>query len=167
MRTLSATALEAIFAQETDTAFALLLQLDNDLLSTGPIRLARNNASIYHTACSSDGAVQLFVPAPFTITLPQERENEPPTSALSIGNVDRQIVEGIRTITTPVDVTLHVILSTEEAAVEAGPWVFTMREVTYDAFVVSGTLKFEDWLNEPSPAQAFTPTTTPGLFKGV
>jgi hypothetical protein len=42
-----------------------------------------------------------------------------------------------------------------------------MREVTYDAFVVSGTLKFEDWLNEPSPAQAFTPTTTPGLFKGV
>jgi hypothetical protein len=81
--------------------------------------------------------------------------------------VDRQIVEGIRTITTPIDATLHVIMSTEEAAVEAGPWVFSMRDVSYDAFVVSGTLRFEDWLNEPSPSQSFTPTTSPGLFKGV
>lgn len=167
-RTISAAALAAMFQQETNMEYVLILQLDHDLLSTGPIRVAHSRTSIYTTACSSSTEQQEFVGFPFELSMPTEHEDEMPRSSLTIGNVDRRIVQAARTVNSPLDATLHVLSGTStDFTVEAGPWVYKLREVEYDAMTVTGDLRFEDWLNEPSPADTFTPSKTPGLFRSA
>lgn len=167
-RSISASGLAGMFAQETDVEYVVILQLDHDLLSTGPIRVARSNRSIYTTACSSDGTKQEFIAFPFGVDLPSETEDEMPRSVLQIGNVDRRVVQGVREVNSPIDVTMHVLSGTStDFTIEAGPWVFKLRDVEYDDLVVSGDLRFEDWLNEPSPADAFTPSKVPGIFRSA
>ena len=167
-RTVSAGSLAAMFQQETDHEFSILLQLDHDLLTEGPIRVARSRGSIWSTACSSSTEQQEFLPFPFNVDMPPEYEEELPRSILSICNVDRRIVQAVREADSPVDATMHIVSATStEWTVEAGPWSFILREVEYNAMQVSGDLRFEDWLNEPSPADTFAPSRVPGIFRSA
>lgn len=61
-------------------------------------------------------------------------------------------------------VDLSVVLASSPSTIEAGPYRFTLRDVMYDAAIVEGTMRFEDVLNEPYPADSFTPARFPGLF---
>lgn len=61
-------------------------------------------------------------------------------------------------------VTLSLVMASTPDTIEAGPFTFNLREVEYDAEFVSGNLLFEDILNEPFPADSFTPARFPGLF---
>lgn len=162
---LSTDGLRAVYEQETEKEFVTLIQIDHDTFDA-PLRVCDHKDDLEHSACSSDGATKLFRFAPFEVNLPTSPEDETVKSVISITNVDRRVIEAVRRAVSTVDVTLHVVLSDDEDAVEAGPWVFQLREVTYDAITVSGTLMYEDWLNEPSPAYNFTPDIFPALFKG-
>jgi hypothetical protein len=84
--------------------------------------------------------------------------------ALSIDNVDRTIVEAVRTVSSPPTASLSVVLASDPDTVEAGPFELTIREVQYDALVVTATMAVEDILNEPFPGDLFTPQNFPGLF---
>jgi len=96
--------------------------------------------------------------------LPAEFDDQLPTVQLQIDNVDRRIMEGVRALTSAPAVTLEVVLASAPDTVEAGPFAFTLKAADYDALVISGTLAFEDVLNEPYPQYAFTPGSFPGLF---
>ncbi len=49
-------------------------------------------------------------------------------------------------------------------SVEAGPYIFSFRNITYTAFKVQGALSYEDILNQPYPKQKFTPNKFPAAF---
>lgn len=106
-----------------------------------------------------------YVHFPFELDLPRESEDAPPTVTLRVCNVDRQIVQAVRTYAGEITVTVNLVMASSPDLVEAGPFEFTMREATYDALVVEGTLAFQDVLNEPYPADSFTPSRTPGIFQ--
>ena len=102
-RTISPTATEAIHKTETEEVFLVLLELSHALI-VPPLRLVNNDVDI-----TSNG--NLFTAFPFEITLPNDEENIIPQAKLKIDNVDRQIVDVIRSIgTDPVDVLLQVVL---------------------------------------------------------
>jgi hypothetical protein len=61
-------------------------------------------------------------------------------------------------------VDVSVVLASSPSAIEAGPARFTLRDVTYSDSTVEGNLLFEDFLNEPFPADQYAPGTTPGIF---
>lgn len=104
---------------------------------------------------------------PFEVSLPPEDDESPPSVELRICNVDREIVKAVRSLPSgPMQVELSLVLLSDPDQVEAGPFRFSLRDVRYDAGVVSGQLMFEDVLNEPFPADSFTPSRVPGLFKG-
>ncbi|MBU0598807.1 DUF1833 domain-containing protein [Patescibacteria group bacterium] len=156
-RNLSLTARQAIFAQETAEVFLLLLTIDHDDLDAA-IRVVNNAENI----TSNSLEYQAF---PFEMNLPDDTEDALSQVTLTICNVDRQIVQAVRSISSPPTVTLNVILASDPDTVEAGPFEFTMKSADYDALTVTGSLAAEDILNEPFPADRYTPNLFPGLFQ--
>lgn len=156
-RTLSSTARRALFAQETGEVFLLLLTISHPSLAQ-PIRVVNNSEDV----TSGGWVYQRF---PFELALPPETEDAPPTVQLRIANADRQIVQAVRSLSgAAMTVDLSVVLASSPDTVEAGPYRFTLRDVSYNAAIVEGTLRFEDVLNEPFPADSFTPARFPGMF---
>lgn len=156
-RTLSNTARRALYAQETGEVFLLLLVISHPSLPA-PIRVVNNSEDVV----SGGFTYQRF---PFELALPPESDEAPPTVTLRIANADRQIVQAVRSLAgEAMTVDLSVILASSPDTIEAGPYRFTLRDVSYDAAIVEGTLRFEDVLNEPFPADSFTPARFPGLF---
>lgn len=157
MRTLSLAARQAIFARETGEAFILLLVLSHPSLSP-PIRVCNNSADLV----SGGDTYQKF---PFELNIPPDTEEAPPTVRLAIANADRAIVEAVRSLAgEAITATLSVVMASSPDSIEAGPFSFSIRDVSYDAAIVEGTLMFEDVLNEPFPADSFTPGRFPGVF---
>ncbi len=104
-----------------------------------------------------------FIHFPFRVTLPDDTE-EAVRATLEIDNVDRQIVQAVRSISSPPTVTLEVVLASTPDVVEAGPFVFELQGARYDAAVVRGELAFEPILDLAVPGDVMSPGLFPGLF---
>lgn len=154
-RNLSAAAKQAIFAQETGEVFLHLLEISHDSIET--LRFVDNTEQIV-----SNG--DTYLPYAFRIALPGEFDDQLPTVHLEIDNVDRVILEGIRALPSSPSIRMAVILASSPDTIEAGPFTFTLKAVDYDAMSISGTLAFEDTLNEPYPFVRFSPGLFPGIF---
>jgi hypothetical protein len=155
-RSVSSTFKAAAFAPETDQIYLLLLVIDHADLAQ-PIRVVNNYADVV-----SNG--DTYIGCPFEITLPPDNDESLSAAQLAIQNVDRQIVQAVREIDSAPDVTLSVVLAASPNTIEAGPYAMTLRDVSYDALVVTGSLSVEDMMNEPYPGDFFTPGEFPGLF---
>lgn len=156
-RTLSIAAAAAVHAQETGEAFLVLLTLSHPDLAQ-PIRVTSDGKDT-----PSRGST--YLQYPFEVTLPDEGDEAPPSVSLRIDNVDRQIVAAVRGITgDAITVRLEVVLASTPDVVEAGPYDFALREVSYDAQTIEGTLHYEDIIAEPYPGDSFTPSRFPGQF---
>ncbi len=155
-RTLSNAALQAIYSQETNQVFLVLLEIDHaDLVD--PIRVVSN-----HQAITSNG--QTYVPYAFEFDPPDEREGVITSAKLIIDNIDRTIVATIRSLTTPPTVTVSIILADSPDVIEAGPLTFLLRNVTYDVETVSGDLIYDELDNLNIPGDTFNPVDFGGLF---
>ena len=160
-RTVSSAFKAAVAAQQTGEAVLVLLTIDHEDLSysggPGPIYLTSDSVNTV-----SRGNTHL--PFPFQIALPDEREDRPPVSQLIIDNVSREIIPTIRSLTSAPTITLELVLASDPETVEAGPFVFTLKDATYDLLTIAGRLGYEDILNERWPIDDFTPASHPGLF---
>jgi hypothetical protein len=154
-RNLSTLAKQAIYAQETGEVFLLLLTISGSGLTT--IRVVNNTQDVV-----SGG--NTYLGFPFDITLADEDELRPPRMRLRIDNVDRQIVQALRSLTVTPTIQLDVVLASQPNTIEASFPGFTLRDASYDALVVEGDLLLEDVLNEPFPQHAFTPQHFPAVF---
>lgn len=156
-RPVSAAFRRAVQARETDEAFLLLLTLTHPSLPTA-IRVV--NDGVDHVI-----GLETFQRFPFQVTLAPEVEDQPPRAQLEICNVDRQIVTALRSVSgDPITVEISMVMASSPTVVEAGPYRFQLRDTSYDAMVVSGTLTYEDILNRPFPPRTMTPAAAPGLF---
>jgi hypothetical protein len=148
---------QAAFAHETSEVLLTILELDCvDLAS--PIRAVNNREDIIHLGNTYLGGLPFFVKKPPNVP------NEMPRAELSICNVDRVIVDAIRSIATPLTVTITQILASSLDTIEDGPYTLILRDVNYNYGIVAGSLEVDDILNEPYPADNYDPIVTPGLF---
>lgn len=154
--TVSQTFKQAFFQQQTDEVPLLILTIAHADLAS-PIRVVNNTENI-----TSGGNV--YVAFPFEIKLPNLSSEDMPRATITICNVDRQIVQAIRSISSKPDITLSLILAGDPNTIEVGPYEFKLSGVSYDAFTVEGTLSYDNFLDEPYPGDKFTPGQFPGLF---
>jgi len=164
MRSLSATARQAAFAQETDTVWVLLCTISHLALDE-PIRVA--NDLVPATATGERVLIsrgESFVCYPFAVDLPADDGDSVSRVTIVIDNVDREIIRKLRSIQGPCQVALEVVLSSTPDLVEAGPFVMTLVAADYDALTISGELAFEDILTLPFPGDSYSPADYPGLF---
>lgn len=155
-RSLSSTALRAVFAQETGEAFITLLTLTHPTFGL-PIRVCDDGQDLV-------SAGQTYQQFPFNLTMPEDTDEAPPTLQLSIDNVDCTIVNAVRSVSgDPIEVVMEIVMASSPDVIEAGPLRFLLRDVEYTVDVVTGTLAYEDILNEPYPDESFNPADYPGL----
>jgi len=134
----------------------VLLEIDHDDLAD-PILLVNNKENV-----TSNG--DEYIAYPFDIYLPDSKDDAPPTAKLKIDNVSREIVEAIRSISSPPTVTIKVIRQETLDVIEAEFSGMKLRNIPFDALTVEGNLEFEDLTREPFPAYTFSPANYPGVL---
>lgn len=153
-RALSAAAIASLNAQQSGEVWLVLLTISNPGITT--IRVVNNTEDIV----SRGNTYQAF---PFEIELPGQDPDTPASARLRIDNVDKRIVEAVRSITTPPQITIEVVLASQPDTVEIGYSNLTLRSVEYDVNSVRGELTFESIFSEPVTL-TITPNRFPGLF---
>lgn len=163
-RNLSPAARRAMFAQESDSVWCLLVTLSHPALAK-PIRVvndivpADENGDMY---VMSRG--EKFVCYPFEVDLPADDGESVSQVSISIDNVDREIVDNLRAIKTPPTVALEVGLAESPDVIEAGPYTMSLVSAEYDALAITGELAFEPILSASAVSGRYTPAEYPGLF---
>ena len=153
-RSMSLTAREAMFAPQTMEVFLVLLTISHDDLGTD-LRFVYNQEDI-------ESRGEDYIAYPFTISLPDDDGETLARVTLTIDNVDRQIVQAVRMISSAPAVTMEIVLASDPDTVEAGPFNFTMTNAEYNSLTVQGELSHEDILNEGFPGDSFIPAQFPG-----
>lgn len=167
-RALSSAAWESIAGQETDKVWAILLTIEHDDLDA-PIRVTddpkeRIQVTDDEVVYGLTSRGEDYIALPFSIALPEDTDEEVPSVQLRIDNIDRRIVDAVRSISSPPTVTLEVVLSDSPDTVEYGPVELTLTNCTFDAFEVKGQLQQEDLLNDRYPSTQYLPSNYPALF---
>lgn len=155
-RNLSTSAINAMNAAQTGDVFLTLLTLDHASLDT-PIRVVNNNEDI-----TSNG--NTFIAYPFEIIWADDRQDAPPVSKLSIDNVDRILVEAIRSITSAASVSVQIVRDADPDTIEAEIDNLFLKNITGNAYVIEGDLISGQFATEGFPAHRFAPHNFPGIF---
>lgn len=145
-----------MFASETGEGLLILLTIDHDDLSA-PIRVVNNNVNI-------ESRSNTYIAFPFTIILPSDNPESPPTARLEIDNVSREIGETIRSISSAPTVLIEVVRTDDFDTLEMSFPQLKLRNVRFDASKVVGDVLSEDIQLEPYPSTTFNPSNSPGLF---
>ena len=161
---------QAAYAQETGRVIIALITIshedlaDDIRISSDPTQelteFTTDTDKVYGTV--SRGQTYLFLPV--AITLPNDSEEGPGEMKLQIDNVHRDYMTTIRSIFTPAEVTVELLLDDDLDTVEAQWPAFELCNIEYDATVITGTLKLETYDTEPFPAGTFSPAYFGGLF---
>ena len=159
MRDTSAAARAALYAAQTGKVFLHLLTIDHDDMPA-PVRFVDDLVDI-----TSRG--NLYTAFPFRALLPADVDGELPQLDLVVDNVTRDLVDEIRSIATPAEVTLEVVIADTPDTVEAGPFNLEVVRATYNAREIRLSLASESLLTEPYPVRLFTPSDFPLLFNAV
>jgi len=106
----------------------------------------------------------VFTGYPFEIGLASDND-ESPTVEIRIGNIDRDVMNSIETLTSPPVFTLQVALISTPTTVEKSYTLFKLREVNADAMWISGNLAQDRISTEIWPKQRATRERCPSLFR--
>lgn len=152
----STRALGAINAQNTGETFLTLLKM-NHASFDAPLYFINDFQGV-----TSNGID--YVAWPFDLPFPEIGSDTLPNLTLTIDNIDQSIAAALKGILTPIDVTLQWVLRATPDTVEGGPLYLRMRSTEVGLVSISGSLIFEDLMNEPFPYDSYVPATAPGLF---
>ena len=136
---------------ETYIALATITVDDGD-----PIYLAENNEDV-----TSRG--NIYRAAYFKLNAPKRNGEELPAANITLSNVDRSLIEAIRTAE-KIDIVRELVALSRPDVVEDGPYHFSLNEVQYDEAIINGTLGFENILDEKFPELTYNPADTPAVF---
>jgi hypothetical protein len=165
-RSVSPAFLSAANAQETDEVIICLLTITHpDLdapiyLSSDPTVRISDVPLVYAT--ESRGNDYLFLP--FEFTLPDDKSDSPPRVLLTMDNVERTLVSILRSVSTPADVLMEIILASSPDDIELDLPPLQLGTVNIGEQQISVELVADGLINEPFPAGLFTPGAFAGLF---
>lgn len=170
----------AAYAQETGEVLLAIAEITSTELSE-PLRFVNNNEDITIPTAVLDelgdpvldefGEVVYdesggfeYLAFPFEIKLPDMNADAPPRGTITICNVDQQIVQAIRSVTTPLVICLSQVLASTPIITEDGPYDFKLENIVADVFNITGDLILNSYYDEPYPGDRFTPGQYAGLF---
>lgn len=165
-RTLSANALAALYGQESaEVAIALLTITHATLgtairLSSDPTERISDEPLVYRTV--SRGNDYLY--ARFQFVLPPDKSDAPPRCTIVFDNIDRGMVDLLRSVVTFPVILFEMVLSGSPDVVEMTLPAMLLTDVEITAETITITLQIDGLETEPFPAFDFNPATFPGLF---
>ena len=153
-RDTSLTFRESVYSSSTNEAFIVLIDIQYD---STHIRLSSDNVDTV-----SNG--NTFTAYPFEISLPSDPDESITRGSITIDNIDRSIVEAVRSATEAPDITIQIVLASDPDTIEAEFSGFKLSNVRYNALTVTADISIESFVHEPFPGDHFLPSTFPSLF---
>ena len=156
-RSLAPTSLRALLAQETGEVMVMLATLAHPNW-LNPVYVCSDILPVI-----SNG--RYFIGWRFDIQFPSDNTGELPRAQAVIDNVDPIIGQQIQAIAglSPIQVTIEIIRHATPDVIEVAYENLKLRGVKVDDTSITGTLTYEDILNEPLTA-TISPSTVPGVF---
>lgn len=156
-RAVSSTTREQIQSPNMTKVALVLLTIDHPSLGS-PIRVVNNNESI----TNSEGT---FIATAFDFSPPTQEEGKNNSATLTIDNVDRVIVQTIRSLDSAPTVTAKIVMADTPDVTEVGPWEFELRNVNYDLQKVSGSLTYQTYMRDLVSTIRYTSDLFPALVQ--
>ncbi len=156
------------YASETGRVPILLITFDHaDMdvpirISTDPTQRVLETDEIIAYGTISRGDTFTFLPVSFK--LPDDTDTGPGNMQIELDNVDRALIETIRTIQSPISVKVEIVMDNALDTVDITWPEYLLTGITYDATTITGTMSLENLMREPFPGVSFTPNTAPGVF---
>jgi hypothetical protein len=153
---ISAANTPSVFASSTDTAWFFLLTITPAGGGT-IINLVNNNEPV-----TSNGVI--YQPYPFSLTLPLDTGDKIPQITLTIDNVDQSLTDAVRELELAPAMRIQLVTSAFPDLVEKDLNFLKLRNVSYDAMQITGTLEVSSIWARKFPAEITDPTKYPSLF---
>jgi hypothetical protein len=154
LRNLSNELLAEIYGQSSNDPFLMLVTLHNN---ETPIYLVNNVEDIV-----SNG--KTYLSFPMKITLAPDDGESVRTVKLILDNVSRDLIYEIRSNTSPIEVTIDMILASRPDDIQVSLENLSIRNVVYNAQQISADLYMDDVLNTEMPSERYNPSDYPGIF---
>lgn len=138
------------------TSEGLLVLLDITNIGT-PLYYVNNKEAV-----TSNG--QVYTPYAFNLVFAVEDGDSLPSFKLAVDAVDRELIDEIRTLIEAPIVKIAIVPISDPDTVEILIPDLELRNVSYTALSIQGTLTWGDPLNRRFPSERYTPETSPGLF---
>jgi hypothetical protein len=152
---LSPSLLAQMFNQESDDPFLMLLTISHADFPT--IRLVNNTVDQ-----TSRG--EAYIAFPMQITLPSDDGETTRQVQIEFDNVSLELVEELRSVITPMDVKIEMVLASDLDAVQLSLEELKLTSVTYNKQRVSAKLYMDSFLTVELTSERYTPTNYKGLF---
>jgi hypothetical protein len=152
---LSSDLLRQLYAQESDDPLLMLVTLTHPQFS--PIRLVNNVEDIV-----SNGLT--YSAFPMRIRLSTDDGETQREVEIQFDNVGLDLIDELRTVTTPINVVIDMILASDPNQVQMTIQELKMRSVSYSVNRISARLYLDNFLNVELTSEQYTPQNFPGLF---
>lgn len=172
MRRLSLNARFAIDAPATDEIEVALFRISHPDLPA-PLRFSTDNTErlqidpeIYGTRSSWGGANPVTEPFLWVIAsavLPGDAEDAPATAQIILENLDSEMVEVVRSVTTPPDIDIAVVLASSPSLIEEEYLGLQIVSCDVNAGEIVLSITRENTDLEPFPPGRLTKLRFPGL----
>jgi hypothetical protein len=159
-RDISQSTRDEIVATSSNIAFLTMLVIESTELAS-PLYFVQNNVDV--TSSAYNGS-QTYVAANFSSTLPNQEESTVQDSSITISGISRQVIEAVRSIGDPPTIRMFVVREDTPNTIELGPFIFKLRNVSYDKSQVTGSLLYEYTLRNNISTITINSRSFPGLF---
>ncbi len=155
---LSPLAVNAAQAPESGEVFLVMLEISHSSWTT-PFYMVDNTVDVI-----SEG--KTYIAWPFDLILGDDDGQRLPEVKLIIDNVDRKLVEIIRTTVDPPQMAVKLVLASQPDVVEVYISGLTLRDVDFNALQITWTLYAESLADQRCPADNISLATGyHGLFR--
>jgi hypothetical protein len=148
--------LAQLYSRESNDPFLTLITLSHPDFSSD-IRLVNNSVDIVSRG-------ETFVAFPVNIILPSDDGESTREVSITFDNVSRELMNELRTIITPIDVKLEMILASIPDIVQIELAELKIQSISYDAKKVAAKLVMDNFLNVEMTSERYTPEAFRGLF---
>lgn len=155
MRSLSNELLNELYASESSDPFIMLLTLGHE--SFGTVRLVNDNRD----TISRGNTYYAF---PMEVTLPSDDGESASEVDIKLDNVTRELIDELRSVTTPINVTVEMVLASNPDYVQISLEEFKLKNISYNSKTIQGKLYLDGFLNIAMTSEKYGPTNFPGLF---
>lgn len=155
MQNLSTELREQLYGQTSGDPFLMLVSLTHD--SFGEILFVNDVVDIV-----SNGKTYSAFPIEIVLS-PDDGESTREVS-MKFDNVSLEIIGELRTVTTPIAVTIDMVLASDPDTVQLNIGELKLKSITYTAQTISAVLYMDDFLSTEMASEKYTPKTFPGIF---
>lgn len=155
MRSLTNNLLAQLYGERSDDPLLMLVTLTHTSFTT--LRLVNNTEDVISRG-------NTHIAFPMRINLPAEDGVNVLKSQIQFDNVSLDLIDEIRSVTTPIDTTIELVLASDPDTVEISFNEFKISNVRYDSRTINADLFLDDFLHTELTSERYTPTIYPGLF---